>query len=99
MTGSRAWRSLAGRGRMLLAVLLASVILGPLAWADEKEMEEGSLAAAIREAGYACEHVTGMERSKEGTAEGFIVWVVHCNAGAYRVTFKGDTGSEVVPLD
>ena len=99
MESSRAWRSLAGCGRMLLAALLASVILSPLAWADEEEIEKGSLAATIREAGYPCDHVTDMKRSKEGAAEGFIVWVVHCNSGEYRVTFKGDTGSEVVPLD
>jgi hypothetical protein len=99
MECSRAWRSLAGCGRMLLAALLAGVILSPLAWANEKEMEEGSLAAAIRDAGHPCDHVTGMERSQEGAAEGFIVWVVHCNSGEYRVIFKGDTGSEVVPLD
>ncbi|MDX1430966.1 MAG: hypothetical protein R3286_00835 [Gammaproteobacteria bacterium] len=99
MDSSRVERPLAVRGRRLLAALLAGLLLTPLAWADEKDVAAGSLAAAIREAGYACEHVTGMERSKDGVAEGLTVWVAQCNSGKYRVTFKGDAGSEVVRLD
>ena len=96
---SRAERSRAGRSRILLAALLASVILINPDWARAQEMAQGTLSAAIREAGYPCSHVTGMERSTEGAAQGLTVWVVHCNSGAYRVTFKGDTGSKVEPIE
>lgn len=100
MDSSRAGRRPWSRARTLLAAaLVASVGLASPARADEKVIEEGSLGAAIRDAGYSCARVTDMKRSEEGVAEGLTVWVVRCNSGEYRVTFKGDTGSEVVRLD
>lgn len=99
MESLRAERPLARCGRAVVGALFASVILTPGTWADEEQIEDESLAAAIHEAGYLCAHVTDVERSKEGAPVGFIVWVVHCNSDEYRVTFKGDQGSEVVPLD
>ena len=81
------------------ATLAAGLVLTPLAWATDEDIAEGSARAAIREANYPCAHVISMERSKEGAAEGFSVWTVQCNSGSFKVTFKGDAGSEVVPLD
>ena len=79
--------------------LLASFMFASPAWAADEEVAAGSVAAAIREAGYPCAHVISMERAIEGAKEGFTVWQVRCNSGNFKVTFKGDTGSEVVPVD
>jgi len=87
------------RFAVLLVKLLAGSIFISLAWAGEQEVVSGSVAAAIREAGHPCAHVIRMDRMKEGAAEGFTVWDVRCNSGRFKVTFTGDTGSEVVPLD
>ena len=83
----------------LCVTLLAGLMFSSIAWASDVEVAAGSLAAAIREAGHPCAHVIESERSKEGAAEGFTVWKVRCNSGSFKVTFKGDTGSDVVPLD
>ena len=87
------------RSGVLLLKLLAGSMFLAVAWAGEQEVMPGSVAAAIREAGHPCAHVIRMERMKEGAAEGFTTWDVHCNSGRFKVKFKGDTGSEVVPLD
>ncbi|MGB5201690.1 MAG: hypothetical protein WBR56_17500, partial [Sedimenticolaceae bacterium] len=79
--------------------LLACCVFTSAAWAEDQEVMAGSVAAAVREAGYPCAHVIQMDRLKEGAAEGFTAWNVSCNSGRFKVTFKGDTGSEVVPLD
>ena len=81
------------------AGLLAALASMPTAWADDPDVARGSVAAAIRAAGYPCARVVNMERSTQGAAQGLTVWKVRCNSRAYKVTFKGDTGSEVVPLD
>ena len=83
--------------RKLLLGVFAAVPL--LAWAAEQDVATGSVAAAIREAGYSCAHVVDMERFTEGVSQGLTVWKVRCNSGQFKVIFKGDTGSEVVPLD
>lgn len=82
-----------------LVRLLACSMFTTLAVAGEQEVMSGSAAAAIRESGNPCAHVIQMDRLKEGAAEGFTVWDVRCNSGRFQVKFKGDTGSEVVPLD
>ena len=87
------WYSAFGGG------LLATVLCTPLVSAGEQDVAKDSVAAAIREAGYPCAHVLSMERSREGVAEGLTVWKVRCNSGPYKVTFKGDTGSEVQRLE
>ena len=83
----------------LCVTLLAGLMFTSTAISDNEDVATGSAAAAIREAGYPCAHVTNMERSKEAAAEGFTIWKVRCNSGGFKVTFKGDAGSEVVPLD
>ena len=83
----------------LLPTLLAGFMFTALVSAGEQEVMSGSVAAAIRAAGHPCAHVIEMDRSKEGAAEGFTVWDVRCNSGRFKVTFTGDTGSEVVSLD
>ena len=83
----------------LCVTLLAGLMLTSIAMADDDDVAAGSVAAAIREAGYPCAHVIDRERSKAEAAEGFTIWKVRCNSGGFKVTFKGDAGSEVVPLD
>ena len=84
---------------VLLLHLLAGSMFTAFAGAGDQEIMSGSAAAAIREAGHPCAHVIQMDRLEEGAAEGFTAWDVRCNSGRFKVTFKGDTGSEVVPLD
>ena len=85
-------------GVLCVTLLAGSMCTAPVG-AGDQEVMAGSVAAAIREAGYPCAHVIQMDRSKEGAVEGYTAWNVSCNSGRFRVTFKGDTGSEVVPLD
>ncbi len=84
---------------VLFVGLLAGCMWTVLVGAGEQEVMSGSVAAAIREAGHPCVHVIQMDRLEQGAAEGFTAWDVRCNSGRFKVTFKGDTGSEVVPLD
>jgi len=83
------------------ATLAAGLACTSWVWANDEDIAEGSARAAIREANYPCAHVISMERSTEeaAAAEGFTVWTVQCNSGSFKVTFKGDAGSEVAPLD
>ena len=93
-------QSLSGpRFGVLFVSLLAGSMWTALAGAGEQEIMSGSVAAAIRAAGHPCAHVIEMDRLKEEAAEGYTAWDVRCNSGRFKVTFKGDTGSEVVPLD
>jgi len=57
------------------------------------------LAVKVRDAGYACSSPSDLERTREGAAEGQIVWLMTCDGARYRVTIHGDTGTTVVPLD
>jgi hypothetical protein len=92
-------RVLYTRFGVLIMSLLAGSMFISLVEAGDQEVMSGSIAAAIREAGHPCAHVIQTDRSKEGSAEGLTVWNVRCNSGRFKVTFKGDTGSEVMPLD
>ena len=84
---------------VLIVSLLAGSMLTAFVGAGEQEVMSGSVAAAIREAGHPCAHVIEMDRLKEGVAKGYTVRAVCCNSCRFKVTFKGDMGSQGVPLD
>lgn len=86
------------RTSLFWATLVTLLSCAPMTWAGDEDVATGSVIAAIREAGYPCAHVVNMERSTEGVSQGLTVWKVRCNSGQFKVIFKGDTGSEVVPL-
>ena len=79
---------------LVAACFSVSVVL-----AGDDDVADGSVSAAIREAGFPCKHVTQLERSTQGAEEGITEWYATCNSGKFKVSFKGDTGAEVVPLD
>jgi hypothetical protein len=79
----------------ILVTAAGAVAFGWLIGAAAHEMSNGKLAAAIRANGHPCARVIEKERSSEGPS----VWRVRCNSGRFRVTMKGDSASEVVPID
>lgn len=74
---------------------MGAIALGWLTVVTAQEVANGTLAAAIRASGHACQRVI----EKERTSEGGSVWRVRCNSGYFQVTMKGDTAVSVVPLD
>ncbi len=80
---------------LTLVIAVGAVAFGWLIGAAAHEMSNGKLAAAIRANGHPCARVIEKERSSEESS----VWRVRCNSGRYRVTMKGDSASEVVPID
>lgn len=94
----RSHRALVTVAKLVTALAFTWPAIAPAAETVE-EIEDGSLAAAIRQHGYACAHIIAKARSTEGAAEGFTVWRVRCNSGQFKVTFKGDTGSVVVRVN
>lgn len=84
---------------LILLLLLGITTSGFARDADPEDAAVNILAAAVREGGYACNSPSGLERTREGVAEGLAVWLITCDGVHYRVTIHGDTGSTVVPLD
>jgi hypothetical protein len=74
---------------------VGAVAFGWLIGVAAHEVSNGELAAAIRASGNPCARVIEKERSSEGSS----VWRVRCNSGHFRVTMKGDSAPEVVPID
>ena len=80
---------------LTLVIAVGAVAFGWLIGAAAHEMSNGKLAAAIRANGHPCARVIEKQRSSEGSS----VWRVRCNSGRFRVTMKGDSATEVVPID
>jgi len=86
--------------RILILLLLLGVTVPGFARDEAPEDTAGDiLAVKVRDAGYACSSPSALERTREGAAEGQIVWLISCDGVRYRVTIHGDTGTSVVPLD
>jgi hypothetical protein len=90
--GNRASRCRLFRRATVVAVA-GSVAFGWLVSAAAQDVAAGKFAAAIRASGNPCARVI------ESSSKGDSVWHVRCNAGWYKVTKKGDSTIEVVPLD
>ena len=80
---------------LTLVIAVGAVAFGWLTGAAAHEMSNGKLAGAIRANGHPCARVIEKERSSEESS----VWRVRCNSGRFRVTMKGDSATEVVPID
>jgi hypothetical protein len=61
--------------------------------APAEEVENGTLAAAIRDSGQPCARVIEKEH------QGGSLWVVRCNSGRFQVRLNDDSTAEVVLLD
>ena len=59
----------------------------------DQEVENGTLAAAIRASGQPCASV--IEKEHQGDS----LWLVRCNSGRFQVRLIDDSTAEVVPLD
>lgn len=74
---------------------LGAIALGWLAAAPAQDVPDGTLAAAIRASGHACEHVIEKSRANEGGS----VWRVRCNSGQFQVTMTDGSNPQVVQID
>ena len=63
-----------------------------------QEDPEEILAAAVRQHGYVCDNPEGAEPDPQSTSPGEKAWILHCEDGAFRVKFMGDTGANVEPV-
>lgn len=72
-----------------------ALAVGWLVVAAAQDVADGTLAAAIRASGHACEHVIEKQRAGEGAS----VWRVRCNSGQYRVTMSEGGSAQVVKVD
>ena len=85
-----------GRSRSALsAAVLGALAVGWLIAAPAQDVDDGTLAAAIRASGHPCEHVI----EKQRTGEGASVWRVRCNSGQYDVTMSDGGGAQVVKVE
>ena len=81
--------------RSLSAAFVGAVAFGWLVATPAQDVADGTLAAAIRASGHACEHVIEKQRSGEAAS----VWRVRCNSGQYVVTMSDDGSAQVVKTD
>ena len=64
---------------------------------SEEESKE-IVAAAVRQHGHVCEHPESAEPDPQDSSLGEKAWILHCENGAFRVKFTGDTGANVEPV-
>jgi len=79
----------------------ACVALPALLWvhiAAAQEAPKDIVAAAVRQAGYACSEPQNVTADPNDSTPDEKAWRIRCENGAYRVKFKGDEGAEVAPL-
>ncbi len=93
-------RTNSASGRRILRTSIPVAAMGVIAFGwligvAAQDVSNGELAAAIRASGKPCARVIEKERSSEKSS----VWRVRCNSGHFQVTMKGDSASEVVPID
>ena len=87
-------------GRRILRTSIPVAAMGVFAFGwligvAAQDVSNGMLAATIRASGNPCARVIEKERSSEESS----VWRVRCNSGHFQVTMKGDSATEVVPVD
>ncbi len=80
------------------AVVCALSVLLCAGFATAQEDPKDIVAAAVRQAGYACSEPQDVTADPKDSAPDEKAWTIRCENGAYRVTFKGDEGAEVAPL-
>jgi hypothetical protein len=89
---------------MILGAVLASMTTA--AAADDATspslsapVDENVMLSAIRVEGYRCAHASGAVKDMVASTPLEPAWIVTCESGRYRVTFLGDAGIRVEPLD
>jgi hypothetical protein len=81
----------------VIAMPLAAQVGVPLPMSSPDEAD--AILAAIRVKGYRCDMPTAMAPDFAAGARLEPAWLVTCETGRYRVTFVGDTGPLVEPLN
>jgi hypothetical protein len=76
--------------RISLALMTTLALVQPAFAAD---ISDGAMAAAIRGAGYPCDHVLEVQATSENG------WSVQCNSGAYQVTRDANGQFNVVKVN
>lgn len=82
-----AWLALAG-----LTVVCATAV-------QAQDDPAAIVSAAVRGSGHDCAEPARATPDPEASQPDEEAWIVHCESGAFRVTFKGDEGAEVEPLN
>ncbi len=77
-----------------LAMTITFLINAP-SFSQEEPKE--IVAAAVRQHGYVCDHPERAEPDPQETSPGEKAWILHCEKGAFRVRFTGDTRANVEP--
>ena len=65
--------------------------------AEERPIE--IVTAAVRSRGHVCKHPGKAVRDTKKSEPGKTVWVLSCEATVYHVTFFGDAGPLVEPVE
>ncbi len=81
------------KARVRAGATLLALAFGGFAPVVAQEVENGTLAAAIRASGHPCARV--LEKEHQGGS----VWLVRCNSGRFQVTLTDSSAAEVVPID
>ena len=78
---------------------LASAIMSPVATADAQDPSLDTVAAAVRQKGFACANPVSVKADAEASTPDERSWIIVCGDTRYRVKFRGDTGTTVEPVD
>jgi hypothetical protein len=89
------WKPSLAKSYVMLIFGMCFVSIRAFAQEDPKEI----VTAAVRQNGYVCEHPESVEPDSKNTSPGEKAWILHCENGAFRVKFMGDTGASVEPLN
>ena len=90
----RYWKQAIAKGSCLAICFMCFVNIPAFAQEDPKEV----LAASVRDHGYVCDHPKHAELDPQNTSPEEKAWILHCENGAFKVKYTGDTGAKVEPL-
>lgn len=79
-----------------LAGVLAGGIALPAGAQDEDQID--TIAAMVRQHGYACIAPTEMTPDESDSSAEEQAWLIDCENGRFKVKILGDTGAEVTPV-
>ena len=88
-----------GAGCLIALACLSGICAPQPVDADEEERPIEIVTAAVRSRGHVCEHPEKAVRDTKKSEPGKTVWVLSCEATVYRVTFFGDAGPLVEPVE
>jgi hypothetical protein len=88
------WKQEFAKGSFLSICITLLINVPSFAQEEPKEI----VAAAVRQHGHVCDHPESAEPDPQDTSPGEKAWILHCENGAFRVKFTGDTGANVEPV-